>query len=165
MKRIVLLTAVVLCLLVAGCGESNLSVYGNPDADGAFGLRAGTNVAKNLEVGASAYYVPGSDAKDVLVWSGKHWKRKGRIVHIDKVPDWNYGAHVILHLPNDSDIEPYVGAQSNIGDGSWDLLKTIQPIGGLNLKVTESISTFAEYQQEALNGEDKKVLFGIRLRF
>lgn len=168
MKRVLLLTA-VLCLFIAGCTgieESNLSLYGNPESDGVFGVRAGTELWENLEIGASANYRDGQDEinKTYRRHRRKEGSRKKTVRIQDEIDDWSYGTHIIRHFPIGS-INPYVGAQATIGEGTFDIGNTIQPIGGVQIPVSDNFSIFGEYQQETTADEQRKFLIGLRIGF
>ena len=161
--RILLLCCIV-AVMCMGCGTSNLSLYGNPESDGVFGVRAGTEVAQNLEIGASANYVNG-ETTTTETWQFKRKPcRLEKTTHEETEDDWRWGIHSIYRIPMDG-FTPYVGMQANIGEGGQDVIKTIEPIGGVNLDVSETTSLFGEYQRQSLHGEDNKVMFGVRLRF
>ncbi len=164
MKRLPLL-ALCLIFVLSGCfEEQNLSVYGNTESDGVFGIRAGTEVAQNLEVGASANYVNGESTTTETWRFEKKPCRLVRTTHEETEDDWRWGLHGIYRIPMDG-ITPYVGAQVNIGEGSEDVIDTLEPLGGINLDISETVSLFSEYQRQSLHGEDNKVLFGVRFRF
>ena len=148
----------LLCLLVslAGCFESNTaSIYGNPESQGTAGLRLGTEVVKNLEVGAALQFSPSESTTTVT----RNRRRHGKTITHEHEDDWSYGVYSLLHLGGDT-IDPYVGAQANIGNGGDDVIKTIQPVGGLAVG-----PVFAEYQYKSLSGEKDKILFGVRFKF
>lgn len=158
----------MLCLMLTGCtgmfSENNLSLYGNPQGDGMFGIRAGTEVAENLEVGASANYMEGKNVTTTTWRLRRRPCRLVRTVEKEKVDEWQYGCHLIYRFPMDG-WTPYVGGQVNIGENGDDVIDTLEPIGGLNLNVSDSMSLFSEYQRSSLHGEDDKVVAGIRLKF
>ena len=154
----------MMCLLVAGCGESNVSVLGNPESQGVMVVRAGTEVVKNLEVGGSISYSPGDrSSTSSTTWSRNkrdNWTKTTTTQH-EEDNDWTYGAHALLHFPDLVPyVTPYAGGQVNIGNGTWDIDDTIQPIGGVSVG-----PAFAEYQHKSLNGEKDKVMFGVRFKF
>ena len=161
--------AVVLtmCLLVslAGCFESNTaSVYGNPESDGVMGLRLGTEVANNLEIGAVAQYAQGevttTTSRKNRGGKDDNRRRGRKTTTHEHEDDWNYG--VFAHYSViEGDISPYVGAQATIGNGSNDIVKTIQPVAG----VTLWDFLFVEWQDKSLNGEDDKIMGGIEFKF
>ncbi len=170
MKQVMVVLSVV-AVMCCGCfEENNVSLYGNPESDGVFGVRAGTEIAQNLEIGASANYRNGQDEINKTVRRrvrGTKFEdsRNKKVVRVqDEIDDWNYGAHAILRFPMNGFV-PYAGAQVPIGNGTWDVGNDIEPLGGVSVGLTDSVSTFAEYQHKSLSGERDKVLFGIRIGF
>lgn len=132
-------TILLMCLLVSlvGCaGNSSAWVYGNPESDGVIGARLGTEVVENVEIGASTQFNP-----------------------YDNSDSQTYGVYSLLHFPSGG-IDPYIGAQATIGNGTWDIADTIQPVAGVSVG-----PVFVEWQNESLNGEDDKILFGVRFQF
>ncbi len=148
----------VLCLafLCQGCFETNRAyVMGNPESEGVIGARLGTEIAQNLEVGASLLHGPGKSKTTTERVRYRCYRRK--TTTREEENDWFYGVYSILHLGNET-VDPYVGGQAALQQGN--MLKTLQPIGGVAVG-----PLFAEYQHESLNGEDDKVMFGLRFRF
>ena len=157
----------VLCLLVvSGCGESNLSLYGNPESDGIFAVSGGTEVVKNLEVGASANYMKGVDRTTTnTTWAWKKWSIVKTVdSETEKVDEWVYGAYLKWLIPMDG-ITPYVGAQVPVGNGTWDIANDISPLGGVRIPVSDRAFLSAEYQQETIHGEERKWMFGFGVKF
>ena len=73
---------ILMCLAViscAGCFEENTaSVYGNPESSGVMGMRLGTEVATNLEIGAVAQYAQGEVMTTTTKSRSKGERRSGR---------------------------------------------------------------------------------------
>jgi hypothetical protein len=129
----------LMCLLIslAGCnGNSNVSVLGNPESEGSLGIRVGTDVITNVEVGALTYFRPYDDSDFQA-----------------------YGAYSLIHIPV-GPVTPYLGAEARIGEGTWDIDNTIEPFVGMIAG-----PVFCEFQPEAIDGEDDKILFGVRFGF
>ena len=134
--KVVIVLVCMLCLLVSGCFEKNVAhIYGNPESDGSIGVRVGTEVAENIEVGALTYFNPYDEGGQ------------------------KYGAYSLLHIPV-GPVTPYVGAEVRVGEGTWDIADSIEPVGGISYG-----PVFAEFQPEAIDGEDDKILLGVRFRF
>jgi hypothetical protein len=148
-----------MCLLavsLAGCFESNaLSIYGNPESEGMAGLRLGTEAVQNLEVGAALQFSPSESTTAVT----RNRKRHGKTIVHEHENDWQYGIYSLYHFPI-GDISPYAGVQANIGNGSADITKSVEPVAGI-----QAGPVFAEYQKVSLNGEDEKIIFGVKFRF
>lgn len=130
---------ILLCLLVVGgCGNESLWVFGDNDA---LGVRVGTEVAENVEVGVSSVWWPENDNDTQL-----------------------YGAYALYHLPsNDEDIVcTYVGAQTPLNNTYYN---QVAPVVGI---VYDEIF-FTEYQyrnwSDKAAQEEDKIVFGIRLKF
>ncbi len=160
MRKVALVLTLCLAFLCQGCFEkSALSVIGTPESEGLIGGRIGTEIAANIEVGASILHGPG-EKKTTNTKTSKWWGwKKTSTTTVEEENDWYYGGHAFLHvLGSDGVIDPYVGGQVAFQQGN--VLDTIQPVGGVNVG-----PVFAEYQHESLNGEDDKIMFGIRVRF
>ncbi len=159
----------VLCLLVvAGCNESNLSLSGNPESDGIFSVSGGTEIVKNLEVGASANYMKGTDRTTTnTTWAWKKWSIEKTVdSETEKVDEWGYGAYLKWLFPDLVDgITPYIGAQVPVGNGTWNITNDISPLGGVRIPIGESLFLSAEYQQETVFGEERKWMFGGGIKF
>ena len=121
----------LMCLLAVSLAGCSVWAYSDPASTDTLGLRTGYLVTENVEVGLSASQTP-YGAED----------------------EREYGAYSLIHLGG-----PYIGAQTNIGNGRWDQ-DTLQPVGGIILG-----PVFAEYQHEDLHGEEDKVVLGLRYKF
>ena len=159
-----LAVVLTMCLLVslAGCMDGNAWVYGNPESKGMMGTRLGLEVLENIEVGGSINYSPGESTTTVT----RSKSRKARNRHLKTIThehedDWTYGAHLIGHWPNAiGPVSLYGGGQVNIGEGTWDVIDTLQPIGGASIG-----PVFAEYQHKTTYDERDKYLFGIKIEW
>jgi hypothetical protein len=130
------------CCFLLGCSESEKSssvwLFGDDDA---LGVRIGTEVAENIEVGVSSVYWPDDDNDTQL-----------------------YGAYALYHLPsNDEDVIcTYVGAQTPLNNTYYS---QVAPVVGI---VFDEIF-FTEYQYKNWDAkeaqEEDKIVFGIRIRF
>ncbi len=134
-------TTMLMCLLaisLAGCGNESVWVFGDDDA---LGVRVGTEVAENIEVGVSSVYWPEDDGDTQL-----------------------YGAYAFYHLPSsDEDIVcTYIGAQTPLNNTYYD---QVAPVVGV---VFDEIF-FTEYQYKNWGAkeaqEEDKIVFGVRLKF
>jgi len=156
------LFVMTMCLLAVsqiGCAGNNVaSVYGNPESEGVVGVGLGTEIAKNLEIGAVAQYAQGEVTTTTTKSLSKDDEGRKTTTH-EHEDDWQYGVYSHLHFPV-GDISPYVGAQATIGNGGDDIVKTIQPVAGVAVG-----PFFGEWQEKSLNGEKDKVIFGVRFRF
>ena len=130
---------ILMCLLavsLAGCGQSSLWAYGDDDA---LGIRIGTEMAENVEVGVSSLWWPENDGDSQL-----------------------YGAYALYYLPVDDGVKAYVGAQTTLNNNYYD---QVAPIAGI---MFDEIF-FTEYQyrnwDDKKSQEEDKIVFGIRLRF
>ncbi len=155
MKKVAILT---LCLLVAGCGNNSVSVLGSPESDGSAGLRLGTEVAENVEVGVSAYFNP---------WDGETKKTyssinaSGQSYRTENPDSRFYGIYALYDIPVMNDLTAYVGAEAQVGEGTWDIVDTIEPFGGVRLWDL----VFVEFHPNTIDGEDNKILGGVTYRF
>ncbi len=134
--RVLIVLILLLALIsVAGCGESNqIWVYGSPESDGVIGARLGTEVAENVEVGTLAYLNPYDGDNEA------------------------YGVYALYHVLINNEICVYGGAEARIGQGTWDIDGTIEPVMGVS-----SGPIFVEFQPQAVDGEKDKILFGYKL--
>ena len=157
MKKVAVVLVLCLLVMAGGCFEKQHAWgYGNPESQGFAGMRFGSEVVENLEMGASVNYSPGRKETSTT-WSCNR-KSVTKTVREKEIDSWTYGAHALYHF-GDEGFDPYAGAQVNIGTGN-DVLGTVQPIGGVALG-----NFFAEYQAKATNDEQDKVLFGLRFNF
>lgn len=135
-------STILMCLLVislAGCsGQNSFWAYGDDDA---LGVRVGTEVAENVEVGVSSLWWPEDDGDSQL-----------------------YGAYALYHLPsNDEDVVcTYIGAQTPLNNTYYD---KVAPVVGI---VFDKIF-FTEYQYKNWDAkesqEEDKIVFGLRITF
>ena len=134
--------AILLCLaylwvFLGGCGQNSFWAYGDNDA---LGVRVGTEVVENIEVGVSS------------VW----WEDRG--------DSQLYGAYALYHLPSADDaiVCTYVGAQTPLNNTYYD---RIAPVVGL---VYDKIF-FTEFQYKNWaskeSQEEDKIVFGLRIPF
>ena len=137
--RIILVFLVWLSLtIVMGCGQSSFWAYGDDDA---LGVRVGTEIAENVEVGVSSVWWPESDNDTQL-----------------------YGAYALYHLPADPNapIGAYIGAQTPLNNTYYD---QVAPVIGI---VFDEIF-FTEYQYKNWDAkeaqEEDKIVFGVRIKF
>ena len=136
MKTVTILLC-LLILIVAGCESEKSSFWAYGDND-ALGVRVGTEVAENIELGVSSVYWPDDDNDTQL-----------------------YGAYVMLHQPGET-ISTYVGAQTPLNNTYYD---QVAPVVGVVFD--EIFFTEYQYRnwdaKEAQ--EEDKIVFGVRLRF
>lgn len=133
---------ILMCLLVislAGCGGQNsFWAYGDDDA---LGVRVGTELAENVEVGVSSMWWPENDGDSQM-----------------------FGGYAIYHLSNDPNapLGAYVGAQTPLNNTYYD---QVAPIAGV---VFDEIF-FLEYQYKSWESkesqEEDKIVFGVRIPF
>lgn len=132
---------ILLCLLtisLAGCGQNSFWAYGDDDA---LGVRLGTEVAENVEVGFSSMWWPEDDGDSQM-----------------------YGGYAIYHLPADPNglFGTYVGAQTPLNNNYYN---KVAPIAGI---VFDEIF-FIEYQyknwESKESQEEDKIAFGVRIPF
>lgn len=127
---------ILLCLLVvAGCGNESFWAYGDDDA---LGLRVGTEVAENIEVGASSVYWPDDDNDTQL-----------------------YGAYVMLHQPGET-ISTYVGAQTPLNNTYYD--KVAPVVGVVFDEIFFTEFQYKNWDSKEAQEQDK-IVFGVRLKF
>lgn len=160
--------SIVVAVACAGCGESNLSLSGNPSSDGIFSVSGGTEIIENLEAGASANYMKGTDRTTTnTTWAWEKWQLTKTVdSETEKVDEWAYGAYLKWLFPDLVDgIVPYVGGQVPVGNGTWDIANDISPLGGVRIPIGENLFLSAEYQQETIHGEERKWMFGGGIRF
>ena len=127
---------ILMCLLliVPGCGKESLWVFGDNDA---LGLRVGTEVSENIEVGASSIYWPDDDNDTQL-----------------------YGAYAMLHQPGET-ISTYIGAQTPLNN-NYD---QVAPVVGIVFdKIFFTEYQYKNWDSKEAQEEDK-IVFGIRLKF
>lgn len=130
---------ILLCLLVvAGCGQNSFWAYGDDDA---LGVRVGTEIRENVEVGVSSMWWPDDDGDSQM-----------------------YGGYAIYHLPAEPN-EPlgaYIGAQTPLNNTYYS---RVAPIAGV---VFDEIF-FIEYQYKSWESkesqEEDKIVFGVRIPF
>ena len=157
----VIAVVMLLCLLAfsqIGCFESQTaSIYGNPESAGVMGMMLGTEVQPNLEVGAVAQYAQGevTTTTKKRAHPGTKERRPRSVVTTthEREDDWTYGVYAHYSVPV-GPVSPYIGAQAAIGNGSDNIIKTIEPVAGVSL--WDSISL--EWQDKSLNGEDDKIM-------
>jgi hypothetical protein len=140
MKKLV--TILIVCCFLLGCAESEKAssvwIFGDDDA---LGLRAGTEVMENIEVGASSMW-----------WSENYEDSQ------------MFGGYAIYHLPADPNglLGTYIGAQTPLNNDYYD---RVAPIAGV---VFDEIF-FIEYQYRNWESkelqEEDKVIFGVRIPF
>lgn len=128
-----------MCLLavsLAGCnGNSSVWAYGDDDA---LGIRLGTEVAKNIEVGASTLYWP-EDDNDTQA----------------------YGAYAVYHLPGEP-LGAYFGAQTTLNNDYYD---QVAPIAGVMFDEIFFIEyQYKNFDNKAAQEEDK-IVGGVKFKF
>ena len=127
---------ILMCLLViAGCGNESLWVFGDDDA---LGVRVGTEIRKNVEIGVSTIYWPENDNDTQL-----------------------YGAYALLHVPGDT-ISTYIGAQTPLNNTYYDQVAPVVGVVFDEIFFTEY--QYKNWDSKEAQEEDK-VVFGIRLKF
>lgn len=130
---------ILMCLLalsLAGCGGHNsFWAYGDDDA---LGVRVGTEVAENIEVGVSSMWWPEDDGDTQL-----------------------YGAYAIYYIPGET-ISAYVGAQTPFNNTYYD---KVAPVVGIVFD--EIFFTEYQYKNwdAKESQEEDKIVFGVRLKF
>ena len=128
---------ILLCLLIAlaGCGNESLWVFGDNDA---LGIRVGTEIAENVEVGASSMWWPESDNDTQL-----------------------YGAYAFLHQPGET-VSTYFGVQTPMNNTYYD---QVAPVVGVILEESENMKIFTEYQYKNWDAkeaqEEDKIVVGV----
>lgn len=129
--------AILMCLLIslAGCGQNSFWAYGDDDA---LGIRVGTEVAENVEIGASSMWWPEENSDDQL-----------------------YGAYAIYHIPGET-VSTYVGAQTPFNETCYD---RVAPVAGIVFD--EIFFTEYQYKNwdGKTSQEEDKIVFGVRLKF
>ncbi len=127
---------ILMCLLViAGCGNESLWVFGDDDA---LGVRVGTEIRKNVEIGVSTIYWPENDNDTQL-----------------------YGAYALLHVPGDT-ISTYIGAQTPLNNTYYDQVAPVVGVVFDEIFFTEY--QYKNWDSKEAQEEDK-IVFGIRLKF
>jgi hypothetical protein len=128
----------LLCLLavsLAGCGQSSFWAYGDNDA---LGIRAGTKIDENVELGVASLWWPQDDGDSQA-----------------------YGAYALYHLPGDP-VGAYVGAQTDI---SSEFDEYISPVAGVMFdEIFFTEYQYKSFENKAAQEEDK-IVFGVRLKF
>lgn len=134
-------TTILMCLLtisLAGCFEEQSSSFWAFGDDDALGVRLGTEMAENVEVGVSSMWWPESDNDTQL-----------------------YGAYALYHIPGET-VSTYVGAQTPLNNTYYD---QVAPVVGVVFD--EIFFTEFQYRnwdaKEAQ--EEDKIIFGVRLKF
>ncbi len=127
---------ILLCLLViAGCGNESLWVFGDDDA---LGVRVGTEIRKNVEIGVSSVWWPEDDGDTQL-----------------------YGAYALLHQPGET-ISTYIGAQTPANNTYYDQVAPV--VGVVFDEIFFAEFQYRNWIAKEAQEEDK-VVFGVRLRF
>jgi hypothetical protein len=121
--------------MLAGCESNTAWIYGSPESEGVIGARIG-GMAEDIELGALAYLDPYDGDNEA------------------------YGVYGLYHIPITENVTAYGGAEARIGEGTWDIDSTIEPVAGVSVG-----PAFIEWQEESVNGEDDKILFGVRFKF
>ncbi len=126
---------VCLLLIVSGCGNESLWVYGDDDA---LGVRVGTEIRKNVEIGVSTIYWPENDNDTQL-----------------------YGAYALLHVPGET-ISTYIGAQTPLNNTYYD---QVAPVVGVVFD--EIFFTEYQYRNWSAKEaqEEDKIVFGVLLKW
>jgi hypothetical protein len=129
-----------MCLLaisLAGCFEkesSSLWAFGDDDA---LGVRLGTEVAENVEVGVSSMWWPESDNDTQL-----------------------YGGYALYHQPGDT-TSTYIGVQTPLNN-NYD---QIAPVAGVVFDEIFFLEYQYKNWDEKEAQEEDKIVFGVRFRF
>ena len=125
---------ILMCLLiVAGCGNESFWAYGDNDA---LGIRVGTEIAENIEVGASSVYWPDDDNDTQL-----------------------YEAYAILHQPGET-VSTYFGAQTPLNN-NYDQVAPV--VGVIFDEIFFTEYQYKNWDAKEAQEEDK-IVFGVRLK-
>ena len=128
-----------MCLLVVsllvGCGNESLWVYGDDDA---LGVRVGTEMAENVEVGVSSMWWPEDDGDSQL-----------------------YGAYALLHIPGET-VSTYIGAQTPLNNAYYD---QVAPVAGIVFDEIFFIEYQYKNWSDKESQEEDKIVFGVRIPF
>lgn len=133
----ILMCLLVAISLVAGCFEkesSSMWAFGDDDA---LGIRLGTEVAENVEVGISSMWWPEDDGDTQL-----------------------YGAYALYYLPEDA-VNTYIGVQTPLNN-NYD---QIAPVAGVVFDEVFFLEYQYKNWGDKEAQEEDKIVFGIRLRF
>ena len=129
---------ILMCLLaisLAGCGQSSFWAYGDDDA---LGVRLGTEMAENVEVGISSVWWPESDNDTQL-----------------------YGAYALLHMPGET-VSTYIGAQTPLNNTYYD---QVAPVAGVVFdEIFFMEYQYRNWDAKDAQEEDK-IIFGVRFKF
>ena len=131
--------AILLCLLaisLSGCFEeqsSSVWIYGDDDS---LGVRVGTEVVENVEVGVSS------------VW----WEDRG--------DSQLYGAYALYHIPGET-ISTYVGAQTPLNNTYYDHIAPVAGVRYGNLFAEYQYKNWRSKESQ----EDDKIVVGLRFPF
>lgn len=129
--------AVLLCLLaisLAGCGQNSFWAYGDDDA---LGVRVGTEVAENVEVGVSSMWWPEDDGDTQL-----------------------YGGYALLHIPGET-VSTYVGAQTPLNN-NYD---QVAPVAGVVFDEIFFVEYQYKSWESKESQEEDKIVFGVKIPF
>lgn len=138
MKKVMGILLCLLAISLVGCEsekKSSLWILGDDDA---LGVRIGTEVAENVEVGVSSVWWPEDDGDSQL-----------------------YGAYAFLHQPGET-ISTYIGVQTPLNNTYYD---RIAPVAGIVFD--EIFFTEYQYKnwESKQSQEEDKIVFGVRIKF
>lgn len=131
-------TITLMCLLaisLAGCGQNSFWAYGDDDA---LGVRVGTKMAENVEVGVSSMWWPDDDGDTQL-----------------------YGAYALLHIPGET-VSTYIGAQTPLNNAYYD---QIAPVAGIIFDEIFFIEYQYKNWESKESQEEDKIVFGVKIPF
>jgi hypothetical protein len=122
---------------MTGCGNESFWAFGDDDA---LGVRIGTEVVENVEVGVSSIWWPENDNDTQL-----------------------YGAYALYHLPSDDEdiVCTYVGAQTPLNN-NYDQVAPV--IGVIYDEIFFTEYQYRNWDNKAAQEEDK-IVFGVRIKF
>ena len=135
-KQVAILTMCLLAISLSGCFEeqsSSVWIFGDDDS---LGVRVGTEVVENIEVGVSS------------VW----WE--------DRDDSQLYGAYALYHIPGET-ISTYIGAQTPLNNTYYD---HIAPVAGVRYGNLFAEFQYKNWRSKE-SQEDDKVVFGLRFPF
>ena len=135
-KQVAILLCLILIVFVSGCFEeqsSSVWIFGDNDA---LGVRVGTEVVENVEVGVSSVWWEDGDDSQL------------------------YGAYALYHIPSET-ISTYIGAQTPLNNTYYDHIATVAGVRYGKLFAEYQYKNWRSKESQ----EEDKVVFGLRFPF